>query len=111
MNNPYLARVDWTAMSTATAFGISFVVTILAACLLPRVFPRFRRPEVSFWVMLGIFDARHLYGDVPGQCLNTDAASGPQQERGGRPSYSRPFSLPSLLCRLANRTLETRQNQ
>ena len=55
MNNPYLSTVDWTAMSTATAFGISFVVTFAAACLLPRVFPRFRRPEVSFWVMLGIF--------------------------------------------------------
>jgi len=55
MNNPYLSTMDWTAMSTATAFGISFVVTIAAVSLLPKVFSRFRRPEVSFWVMLGIF--------------------------------------------------------
>ena len=55
MNNPYLNTMDWTAMSTATAFGISFVVTIEAVYLLPKVFSRFRRPEVSFWVMLGIF--------------------------------------------------------
>jgi len=54
MNNPYLRTVDWTAMSTATGFGIGLVVTILAACLLPRFFPRLRRPEVFFCVMLGI---------------------------------------------------------
>ena len=54
MNNPGLRTVDWTAMSTATGFGIGLLVTILAACLLPRFFPRLRRPEVFFWVMLGL---------------------------------------------------------
>jgi biotin transporter BioY len=54
MNNPYLSRVDWTAMSTATGFGIGFIITALVACLLYKAFPRFRRPEIFFWVMLGI---------------------------------------------------------
>jgi len=54
MNNPYLNTANWTAMSTATGFGIGFIITVLAACLLYKAFPRFRRPEVFFWVMLGI---------------------------------------------------------
>ena len=54
MNNPYLGRVDWTAMSTAVGFGIGLVVTIAVMGLLYKAFPRFRRPQVFFWVMLGL---------------------------------------------------------
>ncbi len=54
MNNPYLSTVDWTAMSTATGFGIGLIVTVVAAAVLYKAFPRLRRPEVFFWVMLGI---------------------------------------------------------
>ncbi len=54
INSLYLGRVDWTAMSTATGFGIGFIVTVVAAGLLYKAFPRLRRPEVFFWVMLGI---------------------------------------------------------
>ena len=54
MNNPYLRPVDWTAMSTATGIVIGLVVTIVVTGLLYKAFPRFRRPQVFFWVMLGI---------------------------------------------------------
>ena len=57
MNNPYLSTVNWTAMSTATGFGIGLLVTVVAAGLLPKAFPRLRRPEVFFWVMLCILMA------------------------------------------------------
>ena len=54
MNNPYLSRVDWTAMSTATGLVIGLVATGLVVGLLYEAVPGFRRPQVFFWVMLGL---------------------------------------------------------
>ena len=54
MNNLYIGRVDWTSISTAVGFGIGLVVTIVVTGLLYKAFPRFRRPQVFFWVMLGL---------------------------------------------------------
>ena len=41
-------------MSTAVGFGIGLFVTIVVTGLLYKAFPRFRRPQVFFWVMLGL---------------------------------------------------------
>lgn len=54
MNNPYLSRVDWTAMSTATGLVIGLVVPAVVTVLLYKAVPGFRRPQVFFWVMLGL---------------------------------------------------------
>ncbi len=54
MNNPYLRTVDWTAMSTAAGLVTGLVVTALATGLLYKAVPGFRRPQVFFWVMLGL---------------------------------------------------------
>ena len=48
MNNPYLSRVDWTAMSTATGLVIGLVATGLVVGLLYEAVPGFRRPQVFF---------------------------------------------------------------
>ena len=53
MNNPYLGRVDRTAMSTATGLVIGLVITGLVTGLLYKAVPGFRRPQIFFWVMLG----------------------------------------------------------
>ena len=53
MNNPYLSRVDRTAMSTAVGLVIGLVTTAVATGLLYKAVPSFRRPQVFFWVMLG----------------------------------------------------------
>lgn len=64
MNNPYFGRVDWTAMSTATGFGIGLVVTIVVTGLLYKAVPGFRRPQVFFWVMLGLLLVTSIGGMV-----------------------------------------------
>ena len=79
MNNPYLSTVDWTAMSTATGFGIGFIVTVVAAGLLYKAFPRLRRPEVFFWVMLGI-----LMGTSLGSMMILTPLQAHNQRHGGK---------------------------
>ena len=52
--------MNWTALSTATGFGIGFIITVVAVGLLYKAFPRFRRPQVFFWVMLGLLLATSI---------------------------------------------------
>ncbi len=54
MNNPYLGTVNWTATNTVVGLVIGLVVTGLVTGLLYKAFPKFRRPQVFFWVMLGL---------------------------------------------------------
>ncbi len=54
MNYPHFGTINWTTISTAMGMGIGFIVTIFAVGLLYKAFPQVRRPQVFFWVMLGI---------------------------------------------------------
>ncbi len=46
--------VNVLTVGTAVAMAIGMIITGLSVYVLPKVFPRLRRPEVSFWVFFGI---------------------------------------------------------
>ena len=79
MNNPYLGRVDWTAMSTAVGLVIGLVTTAVATGLLYKAVPSFRRPQVFFWVMLGILLVTSI-----GSMLILTPLQAHNQARGGK---------------------------
>ena len=54
MYYPHPGTVNVTTISTAVAMVTGMILTGLSIYLLPKAFPRLRRPEVGFWVFLGI---------------------------------------------------------
>ena len=95
MNNPYLSTVNWTAMSMVTGLVIGLVVTGVVTGLLYKAFPKFRRPQVSFWVMLGLLLVISIGSMViltPLQVHNQ--ASGGIKKGGGTPPLHGPAGMP-----------------
>jgi hypothetical protein len=54
MYSPHLGTVNVLTISTAVAMAIGMIITGLCVYVMPKIFPRLRRPEVSFWVFFGI---------------------------------------------------------
>ena len=54
MYNPHPGTINVMTVTIAVAMGIGMVITGASVYILPKFFPRLRRPEVSFWVFLGM---------------------------------------------------------
>ena len=89
MNNPCFSRVDWTAMSTATGLLIGSIVTGLVTGLLYKAVPGFRRPQVFFWVMLGLLLVTSI-----GSMLILTPLQAHNGKGGGTPPLHGPAGMP-----------------